>query len=75
MQIDHTSISNEIMTIYEGPNKVAKSFFRSIINGIIFHITTHEENRLSQNNGVVNTLEVGRINYYGRLKDNIKLNY
>ncbi|KAF2303749.1 hypothetical protein GH714_023161 [Hevea brasiliensis] len=34
-----------------------------------------EEQRLTQNSGVVNISEVGGVNYYGRIQDIIELNY
>ena len=34
-----------------------------------------EEQRLTQNSGVVNVSEVGGTNYYGKLRDIIELNY
>ncbi|KAF2302351.1 hypothetical protein GH714_034523 [Hevea brasiliensis] len=75
MARDGMNISNDIMSLGIGPNKVAKRFSGFIINGIKFHTLARKEQRLTQNSGVVNDSEVEGVNYYGRIKDIIKLNY
>ncbi|KAF2308873.1 hypothetical protein GH714_022479 [Hevea brasiliensis] len=75
MTMDGTSVSNDIVSLGIGPNKVAKRFSGFIINGIRFHTSAREEQRLTQNSGVVNISEVGGVNYYGRIQDVIELNY
>ncbi|KAF2323872.1 hypothetical protein GH714_002801 [Hevea brasiliensis] len=75
MTMDGTSVSNDIVSLGIGPNKVAKRFSGFIINGIRFHTSAREEQRLTQNSGVVNISEVGGVNYYGRIQDIIELNY
>ncbi|XP_058003975.1 uncharacterized protein LOC110659856 [Hevea brasiliensis] len=73
--MDGTSVSNDIVSLGIGPNKVAKRFSGFIINGIRFHTSAREEQRLTQNSGVVNISEMGGVNYYGRIQDIIELNY
>ena len=72
MERDHPDIPEEVVALGMGPNKVAKGYSGFIINGFRFHIKSPEENRLTQNSGVVNTSEVGSVNYYGRLRDIIE---
>jgi hypothetical protein len=73
--MDDSNVSEKVVSLGRGPNKVAKRFSRFIINGIRFHTMAREEHRLTQNTGVVNTSEMGGVNYYGRIRDIIELNY
>lgn len=73
--MDESTISEEIIALARGPNKFARSLSGFIINGFRFHTKAREENRKTQNSGVVNTSEADGINYYGRLKNIIELNY
>ena len=68
----YPDIPEEVVTLGVGPNKVAKRYSRFIINEFRFHTKSCEENRLTQNSGVVNTSEIGTVNYYGRLRDIIE---
>ena len=63
------------MALARGPNKVARRFSSFIINGIRFHTIAREERRKTQNSGVVNTSEVGGVDYFGKIRDIIELNY
>ena len=75
MNKGYSDIAEEVLTLGVGPNKVAKRYSRFIINGFKFHIKSCEENKMTQNSGAVNTSEVGSINFCGRLKDIIELDY
>ena len=75
MSNGNSNISEDILSLGRGPNKVAKRFSAFIINGIRFHTMAREEQRLTQNSGVVNISEIEGTNYYGRLKEIIELNY
>ncbi|XP_020080846.1 uncharacterized protein LOC109704510 isoform X2 [Ananas comosus] len=75
MKADDSAISEKVATLGRGPNKVAKRFSGFIINGFRYHTISREENMLTQNSGVVNTSEIDGVNYYGRLRDIIELNY
>ena len=75
LERNYLDIPEEVVALGVGPNKVAKGYSGFIINGFRFHTKSREEYRLTQNSGVVNTSEVGSVNYYGRLRDIIELNY
>ncbi|XP_020082508.1 uncharacterized protein LOC109706120 [Ananas comosus] len=75
MRMDNPTISQKVATLGRGPNKVARRLSGFIINGFRYHTISREENRKTQNSGVVNTSEIDGVNYYGRLRDIIELNY
>jgi hypothetical protein len=68
-------ITEKIMKLAEKPSNYGKRFSGLSINGFTFHTTSREDNRQTQNSGVVNVSEDDNINYYGRIKDIIELNY
>ena len=68
-------ITEKIMKLAEKPSNYGKRFSGLSKNGFIFHTTSREENRQTQNSGVQNVFEGDNINYYGRIKDIIELNY
>ena len=62
----YQDIPEEVVALGVGPNKVAKGYSGFIINGFRFHTKSREKNRMTQNNSVVNTSEVGSVNHYSR---------
>ena len=62
MEKGYQDIPEEVVALGVGPNKVAKRYSRFIINEFRFHTKSCEENRLTQNSGVVNTSEVWSVN-------------
>ena len=73
LERNYPDIPEEVVAFGVGPNKVAKRYSGFIIDGFRFHTKSREENRLTQNSGVVNISEVESVNYYGRLRNIIEL--
>ena len=55
LETGYQDIPEEVVALGVGPNKVAKGYSGFIINGFRFHTKSLEENRLTQNSGVINT--------------------
>ncbi|PKU68413.1 hypothetical protein MA16_Dca019188 [Dendrobium catenatum] len=68
-------VTEEIKVLAKGPNKIARTYKGFFINGYTFHIKTRDENKKTQNYGVVNSTEIGSFNYYGKINDIIEINY
>ncbi|XP_028548537.1 uncharacterized protein LOC114579038 [Dendrobium catenatum] len=68
-------VTEEIKVLAKGPNKIARTYKGFFINGYTFHIKTRDENKKTQNYGVVNSTEIGNFNYYGKINDIIEINY
>ncbi|WVZ50949.1 hypothetical protein U9M48_002152 [Paspalum notatum var. saurae] len=68
-------IPEKIVRLAEKPSNLGRQFSGLAINGFKFHTTSRENNRETQNSGVVNVSEDGDTNYYGQITEILELNY